>query len=78
MRSLVSRASGASEASGTRPGTQRETREAQYGDALRASILLWVPGLVPLGLKKPSLHSPGTREFARGTAVPAQRKNRVV
>ena len=36
-------------------------RLAKRNDALRASILLWVPGLVPLGLKKPSLHSPGTR-----------------
>ena len=53
------RASAASEASETRPGTQRKSREAQYCDALRASIPCWVPGLIPLGLKKPSLHSPG-------------------
>jgi hypothetical protein len=43
MRRLVSRASAASEASGTRPGTQRKTREAQYCEALRALILMLGP-----------------------------------
>ena len=50
----------------------RESRDpgaTDCGDnnALR-EVLRWVPGLVPLGLKKPSLHSPGTgASLARDT-----------
>ena len=65
----VSRASAASEASGTRPGTQRKNREAQYCDALRASIFSWVPALRS-GF---AVASPGTRTTE---AYPARRAAR--
>jgi len=63
----VSRASGASKASGTRPGTQRKNREAQFRDALRASIFSWVPALAPA---TPSLRPGHEREHA-GAAHPS-------